>query len=70
VPVADYKVPPGIIRVGGEWYFEEFGPGRGVGGLGLNDPWPGSDGSDENGLHTPPPATVEDRRSILDLFRN
>ncbi|AOW15352.1 penicillin-binding protein [Hydrogenophaga crassostreae] len=70
VPVADYKVPPGIIRVGGEWYFEEFGPGRGVSGLGLNDPWPGALTEEEGGLNAPPPATVEDRRSILDLFRN
>jgi penicillin-binding protein 1A len=70
VPVADYEVPPGIIRVGGEWYFEEFGPGRGIEGLGLDDPWPGAPELVEEGLHAPPPATVEDRRSILDLFRN
>ena len=70
VPVADYKVPPGIIRVGGEWYFQEYGPGHGVSGLGLDDPWPGSADEEANGFIAPPPATVEDRRSILDLFRN
>ncbi|MEZ5701803.1 MAG: penicillin-binding protein 1A [Burkholderiaceae bacterium] len=70
VPVADYKVPAGIMRVGGEWYFEEFGPGRGIEGLGLDDPWPGAPELVDGGLHAPPPATVEDRRSILDLFRN
>ena len=47
VPVADYKVPPGMIRSGGEWYFEEFGPGRGVSGLGLDDPWPGAEAEAE-----------------------
>ena len=62
-------MPPGVIRSGGEWYFEEFGPGRGVRGLGLRDPWPGR-GEAERGLNAPPPATVEDRKSILDLFRN
>jgi penicillin-binding protein 1A len=70
VPVADYKVPPGIIRVGGEWYFQEYGPGRGVSGLGLDDPWPGAFDEFQPGLNAPPPATVEDRRSILDMFRN
>ena len=68
VPVADYAVPPGVIRTGGDWYFEEFGPGRGVRALGLRDPWPGAEA--ESGLNAPPPATVEDRKSILDLFRN
>jgi penicillin-binding protein 1A len=70
VPVADYQVPPGVIRSGGEWYFDEFGPGRGVRSLGLRDPWPGAEAEAERGLNAPPPATVEDRKSILDLFRN
>jgi penicillin-binding protein 1A len=70
VPVADYAVPPGVIRSGGEWYYGEFGPGRGVRSLGLQDIWPGSEAEEARGLNAPPPATVEDRRSILDLFRN
>jgi penicillin-binding protein 1A len=70
VPVADYRVPPGIVRSGGEWYFEEYGPGRGVQGLGLQDPWPGPEAEQARGVNAPPPATVEDRRSILDMFRN
>jgi penicillin-binding protein 1A len=70
VPVADYRVPPGIIRSGGEWYFEEYGPGRGVQSLGLQDPWPGPEAEQARGVNAPPPATVEDRRSILDMFRN
>ncbi|MEX1168150.1 MAG: penicillin-binding protein 1A [Hydrogenophaga sp.] len=68
VPVADYPVPPGVIRAGGEWYFEEFGPGRGVHGLGLRDAWPGAE-SDQD-FSAPPPPSAEDRSSILDLFRN
>lgn len=72
VPVAEYKAPPGVINVAGEWYYEEYGPGQGVQSLGLSDPWPGASvtyppaaptsGGEETG--------TEDRRSILDLFRN
>ncbi|WP_133157621.1 penicillin-binding protein 1A [Hydrogenophaga pseudoflava] len=77
VPVAEIEPPPGVIHVGNEWYYEEYGPGRGVRGLGLNDPWPGSpsagdpaSGDQDTGDAGKPPAEGEDRRSILDLFRN
>lgn len=76
VPVAEYLPPPGVISVGGEWYFEEYGPGHGVRGLGLNDAWPGAAPGNmpapivgaEGGVARP--VEAEDRRSILDLFRN
>ncbi|MGM9426835.1 penicillin-binding protein 1A [Hydrogenophaga sp. MI9] len=77
VPVAEIQAPPGVIHVGNEWYFEEYGPGHGVRGLGLNDPWPGTSsgesaaGSAQEGeAGTRPAGESEDRRSILDLFRN
>lgn len=76
VPVATYTPPAGVINVGGEWYYEEFGPGRGVHSLGLQDPMPGATGAspelDANGvpITKPPAAPTEERRSILDLFRN
>ncbi|MGE0347654.1 penicillin-binding protein 1A [Hydrogenophaga sp.] len=75
VPETPYAPPPGVINVGGEWYYEEYGPGRGVHGLGLQDPWPGAlqppGEFDANGMPlTKPPPPVEERRSILDLFRN
>jgi len=76
VPVATYTPPAGVINVGGEWYYEEFGPGRGVHSLGLQDPMPGATGTspelDANGvpIPKPPAAPTEERRSILDLFRN
>ncbi|MDZ4128027.1 MAG: hypothetical protein U1E02_28245, partial [Hydrogenophaga sp.] len=59
--------------VGGEWYFEEFTPGNGVHGLGLQDPWPGAVVPESNPAASTAPAAapvVEDRRGILDLFRN
>jgi penicillin-binding protein 1A len=77
VPVTETAPPAGLIQVNGEWYFEEYGPGRGVRGLGLHDPWPGAaaaagDAAGENtsqgGTSVPP--DTEDKRSILDLFRN
>ncbi|MCW5655050.1 MAG: penicillin-binding protein 1A [Hydrogenophaga sp.] len=75
VEVMPYTPPPGVVNVGGEWYYEEFGPGRGVHGLGLQDPWPGSPAPaveyDPNtNQPVKPPMANEDRRSILDLFRN
>ena len=76
VPVSTYTAPPGVVNIGGEWYYEEFGPGNGVHGLGLADPWPGAPTGaevDPNGVPVapaPPPTPVENRRSILDLFRN
>ncbi|MBU7573037.1 MAG: penicillin-binding protein 1A [Hydrogenophaga sp.] len=76
VPVASYTPPSGVINVGGEWYYEEFGPGRGVHSLGLQDPLPGATGAppelDANGvpISKPPAGPTEERRSILDLFRN
>ncbi|NIM40883.1 MAG: PBP1A family penicillin-binding protein [Hydrogenophaga sp.] len=74
VPVTTYSAPPGVVNIGGEWYYEEYGPGNGVHGLGLADPWPGAPGGtpvDPNGVPVPAPLPpVENRRSILDLFRN
>jgi len=76
VPVAELTAPPGVIHVGNEWYYEEFGPGRGVRGLGLNDPWPGAQTNEAEaaapaeGEAAGPVPESEDRRSILDLFRN
>jgi penicillin-binding protein 1A len=74
VPQTQYEPPAGVINVGGDWYYEEFGPGRGVSALGLNDPWPGRpELALPLGEGGPPPSVPpppEDRRSILDLFRN
>ena len=73
VPIAAYAPPPGVINVNGEWYFEEFGPGHGVHGLGLQDAWPGAAPPAPDPATVPPvapAAQVEDRRGILDLFRN
>jgi penicillin-binding protein 1A len=74
VPVVQYEPPAAVINVGGEWYYEEYGPGRGVRGLGLDDPWPGMPDVGMPGAEgdEPPPVPIPSdvRRGILDLFRN
>lgn len=36
-PEIERPVPPGVINVGGEFYYAEFGPGQGVTSLGVDD---------------------------------
>jgi penicillin-binding protein 1A len=58
VPVMEPTAPEGITRVGGEWYFEEFAKGNGVSGL--------------NSSEKTEPAQVptEEKKKIIDLFKN
>ena len=49
--------PAGVTNVGGTWVFDEYSGDRGVTGLGLEDKLPEA-------------PTTDERRSILDLFRN
>lgn len=78
VPVTEYTAPAGVINVGGEWYFEEYGPGHGVRSLGLRDPWPGGAANNAatgaeaaaEGESVAPAMDNADRRGILDLFKN
>ncbi len=62
VPVAELPVPPGVVNVGGEWYYEEYARNAGVSSLGLED-----GAAPDNGATPPAP---EERSRILDLFRN
>jgi penicillin-binding protein 1A len=59
-PVRDIPVPPGVVNIGGEWFYEEFARGSGVSSLGI-DGRPGA-----NVQPTPAP---EERRNILNLFK-
>ena len=56
VPVEELKAPAGVVQQGSYWMYEEYGGGRGVSSLGLEDPVP----------QAPSP---EERNSILDLFK-
>jgi penicillin-binding protein 1A len=104
VPLMEPQPPDGVVNVGGEWYYEEYARGPGVGSLGMDPnsvPVPPDSGagvtvpgagvnpaarmrgsageqtpqnpydkslSNSDGL--PPRPQGEERRSILDLFRN
>ncbi len=61
VPVQESVAPEGVVHIGAEWYYDEFGKGSGVSGLDLQDKVePGAE---------PLPAP-EEKRKILDLFKN
>jgi len=65
VPVMEATVPPGVVNVGGEWFYEEYARNAGVSSVGLEDR---SGASPATAPQAPPPA--EERNRILDLFRN
>ncbi len=57
VPVMEPEPPEGIVRLNNEWYFDEFAKNAGVGAVGAG------------AAHQPLPA-ADEKKSILDLFRN
>ena len=81
VPVMEPSAPQGVVNLGGEWYYEEYARGGGVGSLGVpaaaatGSPATPEDKSLMNSEGLPPgrPQTLpapDERKSILDLFRN
>lgn len=56
VPQQDASAPPGVVNLGGEWYYEEYARGGGVSAVGLEE-------------RPPAGPSEEERNSILDLFR-
>ncbi len=60
VPVFEPAAPEGVVNLSGEWYYNEYARGAGVTSVG------GS--SDKPAVRAMPPP--DERRSILDLFRN
>jgi penicillin-binding protein 1A len=65
VPVVEPAAPEGVLNIGGEWYYEEYAKGTGVRSLGLEDRSAPSTSPDGQ---TPP--AEEEKKSILDLFKN
>ena len=57
-PIAEAKAPDGVINVGGDWIYQEYADGSGVATLGLD------------AAPAPAPPTEDERKGILDLFRN
>jgi penicillin-binding protein 1A len=60
VPISEPAAPEGVLNVGGEWYYDEFARGAGVSGLGTDD---------KQNAAQPLPAPDE-KKKILDLFKN
>ncbi|OYT91074.1 MAG: penicillin-binding protein [Burkholderiales bacterium PBB3] len=61
VPIQEPIAPEGVIHVGGEWFYDEFGKTSGISGLGLEDK------AEAGNEHVPAP---DEKRKILDLFKN
>jgi len=57
LPVKEGTPPEGLLNVGSDWVYEEYAHGAGVGSLGLEEKAPSA-------------PTEDERKSILDLFRN
>ena len=64
VPVMEPTVPPGVVNVGGEWFYEEYARNAGVSSVGVED----RSVSPAVAPQAPPPS--DERSRILDLFRN
>ncbi len=56
-PVMELPVPAGVVNVAGEWYYDNYAPGSGMARIG------GGEGEAA-------PTESDEKRSILDLFRN
>ena len=76
VAVMEPSAPEGVVNVGGEWYYEEYARGGGIANVGGGTA-PESPTQDKSLLNSdglppsrPPSPPSEDRKSILDLFRN
>jgi penicillin-binding protein 1A len=73
-PVVESAVPEGVLNIGGEWFYDEYARGSGVSSLGLSDRLPSdtpiTTDPDANGTPPAQPETPDDKKSILDLFRN
>ena len=83
VPVMEPSAPDGVVNVNGEWYYEEYARGGGVGSLGGASVDPSGQigghrapddktllNSDGLPATRPPAPAADERKSILDLFRN
>jgi penicillin-binding protein 1A len=65
VPVMEPSAPEGIVRVNGEWFYDEYTKGNAITSLGLEDK-PASDPGTANQAKP----TQEEKSRILDLFKN
>jgi penicillin-binding protein 1A len=61
-----------VVNQGGEWYYDEYARGAGVSSVGMSSAAPSPEGGGQSAPGTPisvlPPA--DEKRRILDLFKN
>jgi len=61
VPVSEPSAPEGVVKLGNEWFYEEFTHGAGVSNLGMGEkPETPADA----------PTATEEKKKIIDLFKN
>jgi penicillin-binding protein 1A len=73
VPVMEPTVPSGVVNVSGEWFYEEYsrGSGGGVASLDMESRTDAATGAvGAAAVSAPEGPAPEERRRILDLFRN
>jgi penicillin-binding protein 1A len=76
VPVMEPDAPEGLVRLGNEWYYEEFTKGAGVNSVGTTTSKPERDDKAPTSVPADPAAvppvvvSPEEKKSIFDLFRN
>ncbi len=70
VPVAEPTVPPGVVNISGEWYYDEYARSGGVASVGLESSASPADEAPSSSTAPPPPPPSEERNRILDLFRH
>ncbi len=68
VPVTEVAAPEGVVNSGGEWFYDEYTHGSGVSNLGLDDR--GAKGSAPGASTTQELPPADERKRILDLFKN
>jgi penicillin-binding protein 1A len=68
VPVMEPAAPEGVVNVGGEWFYDEFAKGAGVSSVGLDDK--GRPAGEQAPAPKNSPTGADEKKSILDLFRN
>lgn len=74
VPVTEYNAPEGVVSLGGEWYYNEYAKSAGVSTLNNANSGRAAAGetADSNRNETPAqvPPPSDERKRILDLFKN
>ena len=75
VPVMEPDAPEGLVRLGNEWYYEEYTKGAGVNSVGSSSKvedsgkTPAASASETSGAPQAP-ISQEEKKSIFDLLRN